>query len=92
MFVIFAATMAVFIFGIALAIVSLFVYIRWLHVAFSAIVCVLFMVHLALDIQMILGGRKYEISPEDYVFAALMLFIDIYEIFINLLNLFNAAN
>ncbi|VDP37075.1 unnamed protein product [Heligmosomoides polygyrus] len=43
------------------------------------------------SIQMILGGRKYELSPEEYIYAALMLFVDIYEIFINMLNLINAA-
>ncbi|KIH58549.1 hypothetical protein ANCDUO_11245 [Ancylostoma duodenale] len=69
MFVAFAATVAVFIFGIVLAIMSLFIYIK-----------------------MIVGGKRYEISPEDYIFAALMLFIDIYEIFVSMLSLFNAAN
>ncbi|KAL6736033.1 hypothetical protein Aduo_006424 [Ancylostoma duodenale] len=92
MFVAFAATVAVFIFGIVLAIMSLFIYIKVLHIIFSAVVCVLFMVWLAIDTQMIVGGKRCEISPEDYIFAALMLFIDIYEIFVTMLSLFNAAN
>ncbi|KAK6060054.1 hypothetical protein COOONC_02292 [Cooperia oncophora] len=41
--------------------------------------------------KMIIGGRKYEISPEDYVFAAVMLFIDIYNLFIVILSLFNSG-
>ncbi|KAK5976826.1 hypothetical protein GCK32_004046 [Trichostrongylus colubriformis] len=57
-------------------------------VVISATVCVLFMLFLAVDIQKILGGRKYEISPEDYVYAALMLFVDIYEIFIHMLDFY----
>ncbi|ETN71965.1 hypothetical protein NECAME_14038 [Necator americanus] len=92
MFVVFAGTVAVFIFGLILAIMSFFIYIKALHVIFSAVVCVLFMVWLAIDTQMIVGGKRYEISPEDYIFAALMLFIDIYQIFITMLSLFNAAN
>ncbi|VDO87202.1 unnamed protein product [Haemonchus placei] len=65
--------------------------LQMLHIIFTAVACVLFMVYLALDTQMIIGGRKYEISPEEYIFAALMLFVDIYEIFITLLGLFQAA-
>nr|CDJ91844.1 Uncharacterised protein family UPF0005 domain containing protein [Haemonchus contortus] len=90
-FLIYAASCAVFIFGIALGILQFFVYIKMLHIIFAAVACVLFMVYLALDTQMIIGGRKYEISPEEYVYAALMLFVDIYEIFIMLLSLFQAA-
>lgn len=36
---------------------------------------------------MIIGGKKYEISPEDYIFAAIQLFIDIIYIFWMLLTL-----
>ncbi|KAK5974962.1 hypothetical protein GCK32_012013 [Trichostrongylus colubriformis] len=67
-------------------------HIQLLHAVFSAAACAVFMVYLAVDIQMILGGRKYEMSPEDYVYAALMLFTDIFLIFVNLLLLFNADN
>ncbi|PIO64076.1 hypothetical protein TELCIR_14307 [Teladorsagia circumcincta] len=41
---------------------------------------------------MIMGGRRHELSPEEYVVAALMLFGDIYEIFVNILNLLNTAD
>lgn len=37
---------------------------------------------------MIMGGRKLEISPEDHIFAAIQLFIDIIYIFWMLLQLF----
>ncbi|KAK6030840.1 hypothetical protein OSTOST_03013 [Ostertagia ostertagi] len=55
-FIIYAVSLAVFIFGIGIAIASLFVHIKWLGVIFSAIVCVLFMVHLALDTQTFAAG------------------------------------
>jgi hypothetical protein len=29
---------------------------------------------------MIMGGRKYEISPEEHIFAAIMLFMDIVQV------------
>lgn len=33
------------------------------------------------DTQMIMGGRRVELSPEEYIFAALTLYVDIMEIF-----------
>uniref|UniRef100_A0A3Q3EM22 Zgc:110410 n=1 Tax=Labrus bergylta TaxID=56723 RepID=A0A3Q3EM22_9LABR len=44
--------------------------------------------YLVLDTQLILGGhKKYEISPEEYVFAALNLYLDIVSLFIMLLHI-----
>ena len=45
--------------------------------------------YLVFDTQLILGGkhRKYEISPEEYVFAALNLYLDIVSLFLLLLQL-----
>ena len=48
--------------------------------------------YLAIDVQMIVGGKKYEISPEDYVFAAIQLFIDIVYIFWMLLQLIGGSS
>ena len=39
-----------------------------------------------------MGGNKYEISPEDYVFAAMMLYVDVIYIFLFLLSLFGGGN
>ena len=47
---------------------------------------------MAFDTQLIMGGKKYEISPEDYVFAAMMLYVDIIYIFLYLLALFGGSN
>ncbi|WKX99237.1 hypothetical protein Q1695_014261 [Nippostrongylus brasiliensis] len=92
MFLIFAATAALFMFGIVLSIMSFFIRMKFMHIVYSALACVLFMVYLAFDTQMIVGGRKYELSPEEYIYAALMLFLDIYNIFITILSLFQQAN
>lgn len=41
-----------------------------------------------MDTQLILGGKhKYSISPEEYIFAALNLYLDIVTIFLLLLQL-----
>jgi len=43
---------------------------------------------LAYDVQLIMGGKKYELSPEEYIFASLTLYLDIIRIFMLLLALF----
>jgi len=41
-----------------------------------------------MDTQLILGGKhKYSINPEEYIFAALNLYLDIITIFLLLLQL-----
>ena len=61
--------------------------------------CLLFSLFIIYDTQMILGGkdasgnaRKAEISLDDYVFAALNLYLDIINLFIYLLQLLNDRN
>ena len=34
---------------------------------------------------MIMGGKKYEVSPEEYIFAAICLYVDIIQIFLHIL-------
>lgn len=43
--------------------------------------------YLLLDTQAILGGRRLEISPDDYVLGAIQLYVDIMELFINILEI-----
>lgn len=49
------------------------------------------MQYLAIDIQLLMGGKKYEMSPEDYVFAAAQIFVDIVQIFMLLLQIVGYA-
>ncbi|PIO69532.1 hypothetical protein TELCIR_08638 [Teladorsagia circumcincta] len=41
--------------------------------------------------MLLMGGRKYEISPEDHIFAAVQIFLDIVYIFWMLLSLFGSS-
>ena len=50
------------------------------------------MQYLAIDVQMVMGGKKYELGPEDYVFGAVQLFLDIIYIFWMILQLVGAAS
>lgn len=48
----------------------------------------LFAFYLVYDTQLMLGGsHKYSISPEEYIFAALNLYLDIINLFIYVLRL-----
>lgn len=44
------------------------------------------------DVQLIMGGRKYELSEEEYVFGALILYVDIINLFLILLYLFGGSS
>lgn len=45
--------------------------------------------YLMFDTQLILGGRKMELSPEEYILGAILLYVDIVQLFIYLLEIFN---
>lgn len=48
--------------------------------------------YLIIDTQMIMGGtHRQQISSEEYIFAALTLYLDIVNIFLYLLQLLSAA-
>lgn len=71
-------------FGILCAIIRS----RWLHIVYASIGTLIFAVYLVIDTQMILGGNhKYSTSPEEYVFAALNLYLDVINMFLFILQL-----
>lgn len=46
---------------------------------------------LAYHTQLLIGNRKYSISEDEYVFAALSLYVDIVQIFLFLLQIVGAV-
>ena len=60
----------------------------WWHPLVSALIIVFYGLFLIYDTQLIAGGRKYELSLDDYVIGALILYVDIIVIFLELLKLF----
>ncbi|CAF3910327.1 unnamed protein product, partial [Rotaria sordida] len=81
--VLFVATLALLIFGI----VCIFTYSRIMYTIYAGLGALIFSMFLAIDTQLIMGGKQHEISAEDYVFASLMLYIDVVYIFLYLLML-----
>ncbi|XP_022114008.2 protein lifeguard 2 [Pieris rapae] len=59
-----------------------------LHLLYSGVGVLLFSMYLVYDTQLMMGGEhKYSISPEEYVFAALNIYLDIINIFVKILRL-----
>lgn len=83
------ACMVVFmIFGI----VAIFFKGKIITLVYASIGALLFSVYLIYDTQLMMGGdHKYSISPEEYIFAALNLYLDIVNIFIYILTIIGAS-
>lgn len=62
-------------------------FMTWLYSAFGVALFSMFIVYDTQKIIGVLGGHKQELSIDDYVAAALMLYLDIINIFIDLLQL-----
>lgn len=59
---------------------------------YASIGALIFSVYLVYDTQLMLGGKhKYSISPEEYIFAALNLYLDIINIFLYILTIIGAT-
>ncbi|XP_060108785.1 protein lifeguard 2 [Heteronotia binoei] len=73
--------------GIILAIMLPFHYIPWLHTIYAVLGAIVFTMFLAFDTQLLMGNRSYALSPEEYIFGALNIYIDIVYIFTYLLQI-----
>ncbi|XP_017463159.1 PREDICTED: protein lifeguard 1-like [Rhagoletis zephyria] len=63
------------------------------HLIYSCLGALLFSAYLVVDTQMIVGGtHKFQISSEEYVFAALTLYLDVINIFLYVLSIISSAN
>ncbi|XP_055487472.1 protein lifeguard 1 [Leucoraja erinacea] len=59
----------------------IFFYSQVLQVVYGCLGALLFCLFLAVDIQLVLGKNQLSLSPEEYIFAALVLYLDIVSIF-----------
>lgn len=82
------AVIILFIFGI----VAIFVKGKIITLVYASLGALIFSIYLIYDTQLMMGGdHKYSISPEEYIFAALNLYIDIVNIFIYILTIIGAS-
>ncbi|RWS17296.1 lifeguard-like protein [Dinothrombium tinctorium] len=61
---------------------------RIFHLIYASLGAFIFSAYLVIDTQMIVGGsHKYQYSPEDYIFAAINLYLDIINLFLMILRI-----
>lgn len=86
--VLFVAVILLFVFGL----IAMFFPGRTMTLIYSSCGAILFSIYLIYDTQMMMGGKhKYSISPEEYIFGALTLYLDIINIFIHILSIIGAS-
>ena len=62
---------------------------RAADVAYAWLGAAIFSIYLVIDTQLLMGGNhRYAITPEEYIFAALNLYMDIINLFLMVLRLF----
>ncbi|GBM09631.1 Protein lifeguard 1 [Araneus ventricosus] len=72
-------------------IIAIFVQEKVMTMIYAGLGSVVFMMYLAYDTQMLMGGKNVEISSEEYILAAIQLYIDVIYIFMFLLVLVGGA-
>ncbi|XP_049905758.1 protein lifeguard 3-like [Epinephelus moara] len=85
------ASVVLLIIGIVTAIVLSFQYVPWLHMLYAAIGAIVYTLFLTYNTQLLIGNRELALSPEEYIFGALSLYIDIVHIFLFILQVSGAA-
>ncbi|XP_034479294.1 protein lifeguard 1 isoform X2 [Drosophila innubila] len=77
---------------IIFGIIAIFIPGQIIGLVYASLGALLFSVYLVYDTQLMLGGNhKYSISPEEYIFAALNLYLDIINIFMYILSIIGLA-
>jgi len=62
---------------------------RTVRLVYASIGCIIFSLYIVYDTQLMVGGsHKYSLSPEEYVFASLNLYLDIVNLFMYILSIF----
>jgi len=61
----------------------------FLYSLYCTLGVVLFGFYLIIDTQMIIGGKRIQLSVDEYIAAAMLLYIDIIQIFLYILSLFS---
>ncbi|XP_036414485.1 glutamate receptor, ionotropic, N-methyl D-aspartate-associated protein 1b (glutamate binding) [Colossoma macropomum] len=81
--VLFVCVIVLFVFGI----LCIFIRNRILDIVYASLGALVFTCFLAVDTQLLLGNKQLSLSPEEYIFAALNLYLDIINIFLYILQI-----
>eukprot|EP00877_Chromochloris_zofingiensis_P005514 jgi/Chrzof1/14964/Cz09g22130.t1 len=77
---------------IVLLLVGIFWINRIVYLVIAGVACILFSVYLIYDIQAVMGGKTHSISPDEYVYAALSIYLDIVNLFLWILQIIGLAS
>jgi len=69
------------------SIFALFTENKMIHVIISCVSVILFSIYLIYDTQLLLGRHSYKLDYDDYIVGALMIYVDIVVIFMDILGL-----
>ncbi|KAL1403297.1 hypothetical protein pipiens_005724 [Culex pipiens pipiens] len=84
----FVAALVLMLFGL----IAIFFPGKTITLVYASLGALLFSFYLVYDTQLMMGGKhKYSISPEEYIFAALNLYLDIINIFTFILSIIGAS-
>ncbi|XP_077435720.1 protein lifeguard 3 [Vanacampus margaritifer] len=85
------AAILLVIIGAVTAVVLSFHYVPWLHMLYAAIGAIVYTLFLVYNTQLLIGNREMALSPEEYIYGALSLYIDIVHIFLFILQISGSA-
>lgn len=58
----------------------------------SVVGAIIFSLYLLYDLQMLMGGKTQELSPDEYIFASMTIYLDVIQIFLNILQALQASD
>jgi len=65
---------------------------KWTMIGYGSVGALIFSLYIVYDTQLMMGGKhKYALSPEEYVFASLNLYLDIINLFMYILMIVGAS-
>lgn len=86
--ILFVALIILLLFGL----ISMFFPGKTIKLIYASCGALLFCIYLVYDTQLMMGGEhKFSISPEEYIFAAINLYLDIINIFLYVLQILGAS-
>lgn len=78
---------AFFMVSITTLFLSFFIRSRVVELMISGLVVALMSLYIIIDLQLIIGNQSYALEIDDYIFAAMMLYIDIMRLFLEILKI-----
>ena len=73
---------------IGLALLSCFMsFVAWWHPLICALMVVAYGLYLIYDTQLIAGGHEYSLTYDEYIVGAMLIYVDIMMLFIEILRL-----